>query len=98
MFPVQPVGTASRLISKIYNFYCSVIFHLALSPGMYHVLVYFCMDLFIHKYSFLSVTYDSFEKVYIAFSISATEELLAPIAVVITIPLTVIYFSIAALH
>lgn len=42
----------SRLISKIYNFCCSVLFHLAVSPGMYYVLIYFCMDLFIHKYSF----------------------------------------------
>lgn len=51
MFPLQPIVTAVDT-SKIYNFCCSVLFHLAASPGMYYALIYFCTDLCVHKYSF----------------------------------------------
>lgn len=87
MFSMQPVGTAAALlVSKIYNFCCSVLFHLALQlECIMHSFISAWIYLFININSECHIC-DSFEK-NIAFSISAGWDLLALVAIVITIPL-----------
>ncbi len=88
----------SSLISKIYNFYCSVLFHPALSPGMYCELIYTYIDLFIHKYSFwASHVWFILRKKKKSFSISLLK-VRGSYCHCYHNTFIVIYFSVAALH
>lgn len=70
---MQLTGTTVDSYPKfhIQNFFCSVLFHLAPSPGMCYVLIYVRMDLLIHKYSFrMSHVIDLKNIIYCFFNLS----------------------------